>query len=203
MAGTLFITGDASADALLNTDGTALLIGMLLDQQVPMEVAFRGPSTLLRRLGHLDPTAIAAMDIDDFLAVCCQVPAIHRYCGVMGRRVHQLCQQLVAHYDGRGENVWLGVKSADELYARLRSLAGYGDEKSRIFIAILGKRIGVRPRGWKATAGKFGETTPRSVADSTSTATLAKVREWKRAQRAAQLDKQDRPMRPARGDVSR
>ncbi len=203
MAGTLFITGNAAADALLNTDGTALLIGMLLDQQVPMEVAFRGPSTLLRRLGHLDPTAIAAMDIDDFLAVCCQVPAIHRYCGVMGRRIHQLCQQLVADYDGRGENVWLGVKSADELYARLRALAGYGDEKSRIFIAILGKRMGVRPRGWKATANKFGETTPRSVADSTSTATLAEVREWKRAQRAAQLDKQDRPMRPARGDLSR
>jgi len=199
MPGTLFITGDAAADELLNTDGTALLIGMLLDQQVPMEVAFRGPSTLLRRLGHLDAAAIATMNIDDFLAVCCQVPAIHRYCGVMGRRIHQLCQQLVADYGGRGENVWVGVKSADELYGRLRALAGYGDEKSRIFIAILGKRMGVRPRGWKATAGKFGESTPRSVADSTSPAALAKVRGWKRAQRAAQLDKQDRPVRRAPG----
>ena len=195
MPGTLFITGDAAADELLNTDGTALLIGMLLDQQVPMEVAFRGPMTLLKRLGQLDAGSIATMDIDHFLGVCCEVPAIHRYCGVMGRRIHKLCQQLMDQYDGRGENVWAGVKSADELYGRLRALSGYGDEKSRIFIALLGKRMSVRPRGWKAAAGKFGETTPRSVADSTSTATLAKVRDWKRAQRAAKLDKQDRPLR--------
>jgi uncharacterized HhH-GPD family protein len=198
MAGTLFITGDAAADALLNADGTALLIGMLLDQQVPMEVAFRGPSTLLERLGHLDAGKIAAMDIDDFLAVCCQKQAIHRYCGAMGRRIHQLCAQMVDDYAGRGENVWAGVKTGDELYVRLRALTGYGDEKARILIAILGKRMGVRPRGWKATVGKFGESTPRSVADSTSTATLARVREWKRAQRAAQLDKQDRPLPTAR-----
>jgi len=192
--GTLFITGNPAADELLNTDGTALLIGMLLDQQVPMEVAFRGPSTLLERLGHLDAPKIAAMDLDEFLAVCCQKVAIHRYCGAMGRRIHQVCTQLTEDYDGRAENIWTGVKTADELYGRLRALAGYGDEKSRIFIALLGKRMGVRPRGWRVAAGKFGERTPRSVADSTSPATLAKVRTWKRAQRAAQLDKQDRPL---------
>jgi uncharacterized HhH-GPD family protein len=194
MEGTLFITGDANADAFVNSDGTALLIGMLLDQQVPMEVAFRGPATLRARLGHLDPTTIAALDVDDFVAVCCAKPAIHRYCGAMGKRVHALCAVLAEHYGGRGEHVWDGVKSADVLYRRLRELPGYGDEKSRIFIAILGKRMGVRPRGWRDAAGKFGESTPRSVADSTSPTTLAKVREWKRAQKAARLDKQDRPL---------
>jgi uncharacterized HhH-GPD family protein len=168
---------------------------MLLDQQVPMEVAFRGPSTLRHRLGHLDPAAIAAMDLDEFRAVCCAKPAIHRYCAAMGTRVHALCEVLVERYDGRGEHVWAGVKSGDELYRRLRELPGYGDEKSRIFVAILAKRMGVRPRGWKSAAGKFGESTPRSVADSTSPATLAKVRAWKRAQKAAQLDKQDRPLK--------
>jgi uncharacterized HhH-GPD family protein len=195
MSGTLFITGDPDADAFVNSDGTALLIGMLLDQQVPMEVAFRGPATLRARLGHLDAPTIAAMDLDAFLAVCCARPAIHRYCGAMGKRVHALCAVLADRYDGRGERVWEGVKAADDLYRRLRELPGYGDEKSRILVAILGKRMGVRPRGWKDTAGKFGESTPRSVADSTSPATLATVREWKRAQRAAHLDKQDRPLR--------
>lgn len=194
MTGTLFITGDPDADALVNTDGTALLIGMLLDQQVPMEVAFRGPATLRARLGHLDAPTIAAMELDDLVGVCCAKPAIHRYCGAMGKRVHALCVVLTEQYAGRGEQVWDGVKSGDELYQRLRQLPGYGDEKSRIFIAILGKRMGVRPRGWKTAAGKFGESIPRSVADSTSPATLAKVREWKRAQRAAKLDKQDRPL---------
>ena len=195
MSGTLFITGDPDADAFVNSDGTALLIGMLLDQQVPMEVAFRGPSTLRTRLGHLDAPTIAAMDLEDFLAVCCAKPAIHRYCGAMGKRVHALCAVLTHRYGGRGERLWEDVKSADDLYRRLRALPGYGDEKSRIFIAILGKRMRVRPRGWKETAGKFGESTPRSVADSTSPATLARVREWKRAQKEARLDKQDRPLK--------
>lgn len=194
MPGTLFITGDTAADELLNTDGTALLIGMLLDQQVPMEVAFRGPATLRHRLGGLDASMIAVMGADEFAAVCCEKPAIHRYCGVMGRRIHQLCVQVTAAYAGDGANVWAGVKTGDELYARLRGLSGFGDEKSRIFVALLGKRMGVRPRGWRNTAGKFGENIPRSVADSTSPATLANVRTWKRVQKAARLDKQDRPL---------
>ena len=194
MRGSLMITGDAAADELLNTDGTALLIGMLLDQQVPMEMAFHGPATLLGRLGHLDASRIAAMGEDEAVAVCCEKPAIHRFPAAMGRRIHALCCMLTTEYGGRGENVWEGVASGDELYRRLRSLPGFGDEKSRIFVAVLGKRMGVQPDGWRHTAGKFGDDTPRSVADSTSPETLAAVRQWKRAQKAANLDKQDRPL---------
>ena len=194
MRGSLMITGDAAADELLNTDGTALLIGMLLDQQVPMEMAFHGPATLLGRLGHLDASKIAAMGEDEAVAVCCEKPAIHRFPAAMGRRIHALCSMLTTEYGGRGENVWEGVASGDELYRRLRSLPGFGDEKSRIFVAVLGKRMGVQPDGWRQTAGKFGDDTPRSVADSTSPETLAAVRQWKRAQKAANLDKQDRPL---------
>ena len=194
MHGSLMITGDAAADELLNTDGTALLIGMLLDQQVPMEMAFHGPATLLQRLGHLDASKIAAMTEEDVVGVCCAKPAIHRFPAVMGRRIHALCGVLASDYGGRGEHVWDGVASGDELYQRLRSLPGFGDEKSRIFVAVLGKRMGVQPDGWRDAAGKFGDDTPRSVADSTSPETLAAVRQWKRAQRAAHLDKQDRPL---------
>ena len=184
------ITGDAEADELLNTDGTALLIGMLLDQQVPMEVAFHGPATLRHRLGHLDAGRIAAMTEAEVIGVCCSKPAIHRFPAVMGRRIHALCAVVAADYDGRGENLWAGAATGDELYA------GFGDETARIFVALLGKRIGVRPDGWRDAAGKFGDDTPRSVADSTSPETLAAVRRWKRAQKAAKLDKQDRPLRP-------
>ncbi len=194
MTGTLFITGDPEADALLNTDGTALLIGMLLDQQVPMEWAFTGPATLHRRLGHLDATRIAAMDPEAFIAVCSATPAIHRFPSSMGGRIHQLCVALAERFDGRGEQVWADVRTGTELYQRLRTLPGYGDEKAKIFLALLAKRMGVAPRGWKAAAAPFGDTRPRSVADIHSPATLAKVREWKKAAKAAKRDKQDRPV---------
>jgi uncharacterized HhH-GPD family protein len=194
MTGTLFITGDAGADALLNDDGTALLIGMLLDQQVPMEWAFMGPSTLRSRLGHLDAERIAAMTEDDFVAVCCAKPAIHRFPAAMGRRIHGLCRALADDFHGRGEMVWSGIDSGDELYRRLRALPGYGEEKARIFVAILGKRFGVQPNGWREAAGKFGDDTPRSVADIADATSLAKVREWKKATKAAKRDKQDRPL---------
>jgi uncharacterized HhH-GPD family protein len=194
VAGTLYITGDVDADSLLNSDGTALLVGMLLDQQVPMEWAFAGPATLRARLGHLDAARIAAMDQEAFVAVCCEKPAIHRFPASMGRRIHDLCRTLVADFGGRGEGVWDGVRSGDELYRRLRTLPGYGEEKARIFVALLGKRMGVRPRGWREAAGTFGDATPRSVADISSPATLVKVREWKQAAKAAKRDKQDRPV---------
>ena len=191
--GTLYITGDPAADDLLNSDGTALLIGMLLDQQVPMEWAFAGPATLRDRLGHLDARRIATMDVDDFVAVCATKPAIHRFPASMGRRIHDLCVVLTEQYDGRAERIWADVTTGDELYSRLRALPGYGEEKSRIFVAILGKRMGVQPHGWREAAGKFGDDVPRSVADIDGVETLGKVREWKRAQKAAKLDKQDRP----------
>ena len=143
--GTLYITGDAEADGLLNHDGTALLIGMLLDQQVPMEWAFAGPATLRRRLGHLDASRIAAMDVDDFVAVCCEKPAIHRFPAALGRRIHALCEILVRTTAATATNLWIGVVQGGELYRRLRALPGYGDEKARIFVAILGKTQGVTP----------------------------------------------------------
>jgi uncharacterized HhH-GPD family protein len=193
MPGTLYITGDPAKDGLLNNDGTALLIGMLLDQQVPMEWAFAGPATLHQRLGHLDPSKIAAMDVDDFVAVCAAKPAIHRFPGSMGRRIHELCAVLADRYGGEGANVWAGVVSGEELYRRLRALPGYGEEKARIFVAILGKSQGVTPSGWREAAGRFGDGTPRSVADVHDPPSLAAVREWKKAQKAAKRDKQDRP----------
>jgi uncharacterized HhH-GPD family protein len=194
MTGTLYITGDADADDLLNRDGTALLIGMLLDQQVPMEWAFAGPATLRERLGHLDARKMAAMEVESFVAVCADKPAIHRFPASMGRRIHELCRVLADDYGGDGANVWTGVQTGAELYGRLRRLPGYGEEKSRILVAVLAKTQGVAPAGWQDAAGKFGDDVPRSVADIDGPEALAKVREWKRAQKAAKRDKQDRPL---------
>jgi uncharacterized HhH-GPD family protein len=194
MPGTLYITGDKTADGLLNEDGTALLIGMLLDQQVPMEWAFTGPVTLKQRLGHLDARKIADMDVDEFVAVCSEKPAIHRFPGAMGKRIHQLCTVLADEYGGKAANLWGGVDSGAELYRRLHALPGYGEEKSKIFVAILAKTQGIRPDGWQQAAGKFGDDEPRSVADIDGPETLAKVREWKQAQKAAKRDKQDKPI---------
>jgi uncharacterized HhH-GPD family protein len=191
MQGDLAVTGDPAADGLLNSDPLALLIGMLLDQQVPMEWAFIGPSLLRERLGRLDARQIAAMDPDEFFVVAKGPRAIHRFPGSMGRRVQELCRALVERYDGRAENVWAGVADGAELLARLKALPGFGDEKSRIFIALLAKRFGVQPDGWREAAGPFGDDTPRSVADIFDTASLARVREWKKAKKAAGKSKQD------------
>ncbi|MEM9515805.1 MAG: HhH-GPD-type base excision DNA repair protein [Actinomycetota bacterium] len=194
MAGTLYITGDTDADGLLNGDGNALLIGMLLDQQVPMEWAFKGPATLRERLGHLDPTKIAAMNVDEFVTVCADKPAIHRFPGSMGKRIHAVCTSLVEDYDGDAHNLWRDVDDGAELYRRLKALPGYGDEKSKIFVALLAKTQGVAPEGWQKAAGKFGDDTPRSVADIHDDESLQAVRSWKKAQKAAKKDKQDRPI---------
>jgi uncharacterized HhH-GPD family protein len=194
MAGTLYITGDADADGLLNSDPNALLIGMLLDQQVPMEWAFQGPATLRARLGHLDPERIAAMDVEDFVAVCAEKPAIHRFPASMGKRIHAVCTALVEDYDGDAANIWHDAGSGREVYRRLKALPGYGEEKSKIFVALLGKTQGVQPEGWRDAAGPFGDDVPRSVADVHDEASLAEVRDWKKAQKAAKKDKQDRPV---------
>lgn len=203
MAGDLYITGDRDADRLLNRDGTALLIGMLLDQQVPMEWAFTGPSTLRARLGHLDPKRIAAMPADALVAVCCDKPAIHRFPAVMARRIHALCGALADGYRGKAERIWRDAPDGDELYRRLCELPGFGDEKARIFVALLAKRFGVRPAGWETAAGTFADATPRTVADIHDPTSLAQVREWKRAQKAAGKDKQDRALPPPRVRSSR
>ncbi len=193
MTRTLFITGINGADALLNRDGTALMIGMLLDQQVPMEWAFTGPYTLRKRLGHLNAKRIAAMNLDKFVALCSEKPAIHRFPRSMGTRVHQLCVALTQDHGGKAVNVWSDVTDAEELMKRLRKLPGFGEEKAQIFIALLGKRFGVRPRNWRKFAGVFSDAQPRSVADIYSPATLLKVRGFKQMQRALDHDKQDRP----------
>ena len=194
MPGTLFITGDAAADKLLNSNGNALLVGMLLDQQVPMEWAFTGPATLKKRLGHLDPKKIAAMNVDEFVEVCREKPAIHRFPASMGKRIHAVCTMLVDDYKGNASNIWKNAESGDELFRRLKALPGYGDEKSKIFIAILAKTQDVAPDGWRQAAGKFGDDVPRSVADIHDEGSLAEVRNWKRTQKAAKKDKQDRPV---------
>ena len=191
----LYITGISQADALLRRDGTALLIGMLLDQQVPMEWAFAAPHTIKKRLGHVDAAKIAAMDVDDFVAMCRVTPAIHRFPASMGKRIHAMCTIIADDYKGKGANVWKGVEDAAELTARLRKLPGYGAEKTEIFIALLGKRFGIRPKGWKTEAGEFSDNQPRSVADIHSPATLLKVRGYKKMQKANDLDKKDRPLR--------
>jgi uncharacterized HhH-GPD family protein len=189
---TLAVTGDPEADRLLVEEPLALVIGMLLDQQVPMEWAFRGPATLKARLGgRLDAHEIAAMPEDAFVAVCSEKPAIHRFPGSMGARIHQLCRTLVDEYGGDAAAVWTGARTGTELLDRVRALPGFGDEKAKIFVAMLAKRFGVRPRGWKDVTAPFSDATPRSVADIDSPEALARVREWKKAQKAAGKSKQD------------
>lgn len=193
--GTLYITGIDKADKLLNSNGNALLIGMLLDQQVPMEWAFTAPHTLKTRLGHLDPRKIADMDPEEFLTICLEKPAIHRFPKAMAQRIQGVCRLLSDKYKGKAENIWRGVDDADELFQRLREFPGYGEEKAQIFVALLAKRFDIAPKGWKKTAGVFSDSKPRTVADITSPETLLKVRAWKKAEKAADRDKQSRPLR--------
>jgi uncharacterized HhH-GPD family protein len=189
---TLPVTGDAAADDLLVTDPLALLLGMLLDQQVPMEWAFKGPYTLKERLGgRLDANQIAAMDPDEFEALFRQKPALHRYPGSMGKRAHALCRTIVDDYDGDAAKVWTDAADGQDLFDRLRGLPGYGDEKAKIFVAILAKRLGVKPKGWEKVAEPFSDDTPRSVADIDSAESLQRVREFKKAMKAKGKGKAD------------
>jgi uncharacterized HhH-GPD family protein len=135
------------------------------------------------------------MKEDKFVSICCEKPAIHRFPASMAKRIHQMCVILAADYKGKGSNVWKKIEDAEELRKRLRQLPGYGEEKTEIFIALLGKTFGVRPSGWKKAAGVFSDTKPRSVADIHSQASLLKVRGFKQMQRAQDVDKQDRPRR--------
>jgi uncharacterized HhH-GPD family protein len=185
------VTGDPDADRLLAENPLALLIGMLLDQQVPMEWAFRGPATLRDRLGSLDASAIAAMDPDELEAVFRAKPALHRYPGSMAKRTYALCQFIVDQYGSDPAAIWRDAPTGDELVARVRALPGYGAEKTKIFVSLLAKRLGIRPPGWEQAAAPFSDATPRSIADVDSPETLAQVRDWKRARKAAGKGKAD------------
>ena len=189
-SGTLAITGDEAADQLLNTDPLALLIGMLLDQQVPMEWAFKGPAPLVDRLGHLEVATVAEMDPEAFLEACSTKPAIHRFPRSMAGRIQDLCRHIVDHHGGDAAEVWTGAADGPDLANRLRALPGYGAEKTKIFVAILAKRMGHRLDGWEVAAGPFADDVPRSVADIDGPEALATVRAWKKAQKAAGKTKQ-------------
>jgi len=183
---TLQLSLDPDADALLSNDPLALLLGMLLDQQIPMEKAFRGPHVLAERLGSLDARVIATYDGEQLAALFGTTPAIHRFPGSMAGRVQDLCRALVTDYDGEAEQVWKGAKTGPALLERLEALPGFGRQKAQIFLALLGKQRGVRPRGWREAAGAYGEDGAfRSVADVTGPDSLLKVRAYKQAMKAA------------------
>lgn len=191
MRGTLAASGDADADHLVNTNGTALLIAMLLDQQVTIAWAFRGPRRLEERLGRLDPLEIAEMSPEAFDEVCRQKPAIHRFPTAMAGRIQALCAEIVERYGGRAERIWDEAQTGSDLFQRLSELTGFGAEKAMITVAVLGKRFGVRPPGWEEAAGPFSDDEPRSVADMTDSASVASVKEWKAEQRSRGRTKQD------------
>jgi uncharacterized HhH-GPD family protein len=190
------LSGNTEADALLSKDPLALMIGMVLDQQVPLEWAFAAPAELKKRLGgKLDPRAIARMDPEDLVKVFVERPALHRYPASMARRVHELCRLVVESYGGKTENIWSGAADASELLARLKKLPGFGDQKARIFLALLGKQLGVRPDGWVEKSTPYGEPESfRSVADIVDGPSLDRVRTTKQqAKQAAKAAKSPEP----------
>jgi uncharacterized HhH-GPD family protein len=180
------ITGDPRADALLDENAFALLTAMLLDQQFPMERAFAGPARLAERFGPLEPSAVAAADADEFAALCARPPAVHRYPGSMATRIQALAAHIVDEYAGDTAALWRDVDTGAALLARVKALPGFGAQKAAIFVALLGKQLGVQPAGWQRAAGAYGDDgTFRSVADVVDAESLAKVRAFKQEQKAA------------------
>jgi uncharacterized HhH-GPD family protein len=191
-AKTFFITGDADADRLLAEDPLALLLGMLLDQQVPMEWAFQAPSVLRQRLGgQLDAGKLAAMSEDEVVQLFVEKPALHRYPASMAKRAHALCIALTEDYDGDAANVWKGVATGQELVKRLLALPGFGPDKAKIFAAVLAKRLGVKPAGWEEASAPFSDDQRRSVADADTPAHLEEVRAFKKMMKAKGKGKAD------------
>lgn len=172
-------TEDPAANHLLETDPLALLIGLVLDQQVKMEKAFGGPYELKKRLGHLDVRKIASMDPDKLNAVFRERPALHRFPGSMATRVQALCQVIVKDYGADAGSVWREARDGDDLAARIKKLPGFGEMKVKILVAILAKRFGVKPRGWEKHAADW-----HTVADVDSVETMAQAREVKREMKA-------------------
>lgn len=189
----LHITGDTAADALLTENPTSLLIGMLLDQQIPMETAFTGPLKIEQRTGAADAAAIAGMAPEEFLEAFRQTPAVHRFPGSMATRVQTLCQAIVDDWDGDAAALWTrpstgsGTQpSGAEVLKRLKALPGFGEQKAKIFLALLGKQYGFTGEGWREASAPYGEDgSYRSVADIVSPESLTKVREYKKAMKAA------------------
>jgi uncharacterized HhH-GPD family protein len=182
----LNITGDPEADALLDQSPFALLTGMLLDQQIPMETAFAGPAKLRDRLGALDPATVAALDPDKLAEVMKQTPAVHRFPGSMAARVQALAAAIVSDWGGDTAAIWTqGGPDGAEVLRRLKALPGFGEQKAKIFLALLGKQKGLTAAGWKQAAGDYGSEGYRSVADIVDADSLGRVREHKRAMKAA------------------
>jgi uncharacterized HhH-GPD family protein len=177
----------AEANALLNRDPLAVVIGMVLDQQVPLEKAFTSPWVLGQRLGH-EPTALelAEFEPDGLVEIFATPPALHRFPKAMAARVQEVCRVLVDRYDGAADGLWAGVGSGQELLRRVAALPGFGRQKAQIFVALLGKQYGVQPDGWREAAGGYGEAgSHRSVADIVDGDSLTRVREYKKQMKAA------------------
>jgi len=185
----LHLTGNPAADKLLNDDPFALLTGMLLDQQYPMEHAFSGPQKIADRMDGFDLHKIAATDLDTFVELCVTPPAIHRYGGSMARRVHALAQHIIDNYGGETAGIWTSGRpkpDGPEVLKRLKALPGFGEQKAKIFLALLGKQRGVEPKGWREAAGAYGDRgARRSIADVTDAESLLEVRSFKKSAKAA------------------
>ncbi|BBX42362.1 hypothetical protein MSIM_38130 [Mycobacterium simiae] len=191
----LWLAQEPEADALLSRDPLALLIGMVLDQQVPFETAFSGPKKIADRMGSFGAVEIADYDPDKFAALCSEKPAIHRFPGSMAKRIQTLAQIIVDRYDGDAAGLWTaGNPDGEELLRRIKGLPGFGDVKAQIFLALLGKQYGVTPKGWRAAAGQFGkEGTHLSVADIVDAESMGQVRSYKKQLKAqAKSDKSAR-----------
>ncbi|WP_341926925.1 HhH-GPD-type base excision DNA repair protein [Nocardioides psychrotolerans] len=180
----IHITGDDAADQVLTDNPFALLVGMMLDQQYPMEHAFRGPAKVLDRLGSIDPESIAAADPQEFAALCATPPAVHRFPGSMAERMQELAALVCGQYDGRTERLWTEAADGKDLMNRLLELPGFGKQKARIFMSLLAKQLDVRPEGWEAIAGDYALEGHRSVADVVDPASLQKVRDHKKEMKA-------------------
>jgi uncharacterized HhH-GPD family protein len=180
------ITGDPAADAVLDEHPFGLLTAMLLDQQFPMERAFAGPAKILERFGSLDPAVIASADPEEFAALCATPPAVHRFPGSMAGRIQALATHVVDVYGGRAERLWTEAETGADLLRRVERLPGFGKQKARILLALLGKQLGVRPDGWQEAAGDYAEPgSYRSVADVVDPGSLERVRSFKKQQKAA------------------
>ena len=199
---TLQLVQDPEADALLESNPFALLVGMLLDQQIPLEVAFAGPKKIADRMGGVDAREIADYDPDKFAALCAERPAVHRFPGSMAKRIQALAQIVVDRYGGEATGVWsAGDPDGAEVLQRLKELPGFGDQKARIFLALLGKQYGVTPRGWREAAGDYGKAGSHlSVADIVDAGSLEKVRSYKKKMKAARGQERWAPARRAGDD---